>query len=188
MNDETDDIKEPELFINGKKIKFHYNRKERLNLIHNKKEPNNFLSPKNRFLHIQILSLIFILFIVFIILKFVDNAKSTELNGFKIYLSKKQIKNSPNIDFKFRIQNNNNNENIIEENNRKFIFKVYNESEQLLFNKDIVIQKKYFAPNESFEELIIFEKPNKNKYKAYLYLNKDNNENELLLSLDFTIN
>ncbi len=176
----------PELFIEGQKVKFHYNREERLAKFPYKiKSDDSFFSKKNRSLHLIIINLIFLFIIGIIFMKFFGNTVSHEEKGFKFYFLKKDYYDSPILDFRIQIKNISKEKNILDEDYRNMDFRIYDENENIIYSKLIYIQKNIFNPDEYHIEYIIVDKPKKDgKYKTIVYYGPDKNLN---LSLLFTI-
>ena len=185
MKKKIENTEQPELYIDGEKIKFHYNRKERLAMQPRRYKSEGFFSKKNRYLHIQMIALFFIFIMIIVLSKIIGNQKSYDFNNFRITLSEKRIKNSPNIDFKVIIKNLKKSNNIIDENDRNISFHIKNDKDELIFEKNFFIEKKYFASDEKYEKLIIVTQPEKGDYSAELYF-KDNLDKSLL-NMKFTV-
>ena len=178
--------KNPELYIDGQKITFHYNREERLAKAQHKIESDNsFFSKKNRSLHIIIINLIIIIIIGLIFSKFANRIISQDYNGFKFFFFKKNYLDSPILDFRVQVKNITKNNNILDEDYRNMDFKIYAANEIIIYTKNFYIPKNIFKPREYYIEYIIVNKPEKpGKYKAIIYFGPNKNKN---LILNFTI-
>jgi hypothetical protein len=169
--------KNPELYVDGEKVTFHYNREERLSKAQKKiKSDNSFFSKKNRSLHIIIVNLIIIIIIGLIFSRFANRAISQDINGFKFFFFKKNYLDSPILDFRMQIKNISNNNNILSEDFRNMQFKIYDENENIFFSKEFYIPKNKFKPQEFHTEYIIVNKPEiSGKYKAVIYFGSNKN-------------
>lgn len=183
MNNNDQLKKNPELYIDGQKINFHYNREERLNKSSYKiKSDDGFFGKKNRSLHIIILNLILLFIIGFIFTKLAGRSVSHVEKGFKFYFLKKNYYDSPILDFRIQIKNITKNKNILDEDYRNMDFKIYDENENIIHSKLFYIQKNAYDQNEYNIEYIIVEKPKKDgKYKAVIYYGPDKTLNLPLL-------
>ena len=186
MKKKQNTIRNPELYIDGQKIKFHYNREERLAIAQHKiKTDDSFFSKKNRSLHIIIVNLIVIIIIGLIFSRFANKAISEDYNGFKFYFYKKNYFDSPILDFRIQVKNIKKNNNILDEDFRNMDFKIYDNNETIIYSKEFFISKNIFKPDEYNIEYIFFKKPEKpGKYKAVIFFGPVKNKN---LTLFFTI-
>ena len=186
MKKKQNTYKNPELYVDGQKIKFHYNREERLARAQNIIESDNsFFSKKNRSLHIVIVNLIVIIIIGLIFSRFANKAISHDYNGFKFLFFKKNYFDSPILDFRIQLKNITKNNNILDEDYRNMDFKIYDNKETIIYSKEFFILKNIFKPDEYHIEYIIINKPEKSgKYKAIIFFGPEKNKN---LTLFFTI-
>jgi len=178
--------KKPELYIDGQKIAFHYNRDERLAKAQHKIETDSsFFGKNNRSLHIIIVNIIIIVIVGLIFSKFSNKAISNEINGFKFFFFKKNYFDSPILDFRMQVKNITKDKNILEENFRDMDLIIYDANEKNIYTKEFYIKKNILKPNEYYTEYIIIEKPKtQGKYKAQVNYGPDKNLN---LSLNFII-
>lgn len=186
MKKKQDTRKNPELYVDGQQIKFHYNREERLaRAQHRIESDNSFFSKKNRSLHIIIINLIIIIILSLIFSKFANRAKSQDFDGFKFFFFKKNYLDSPILDFRVQVKNIEKINNVLDEDYRNIDFKIFDSNETIIYTKKLYLSKNLFKPDEYILEYIIVNKPEKpDKYKATIYFGPDKNKN---LTLYFTI-
>ena len=174
----TENNKMPELIIDGEKVKFHYNREERLSRSYECiKQDNSFFNKKNRYMHIMILDLILIALIGLIFYATVGKAKGHIEDGFKFYFSKKIIDDSPILDLRMTVKNISKTNKTLSEDFKEMELKIFNESGENIYDKNFVIKKKQYKPDEFYTEYLLIDKPQSGKYRATVYfgLNKAKN-------------
>ena len=174
--------KEPELFIDGEKVKFHYSRKERLEKIPKKANNNNFFDKGNRFIHIIILDIIFIMIIAFIFSVVIGRSKSVNDRGFKYYLTKKSFSSDQDLYFRLQIKNVSKKDKLLKLSDIEL--QILDLDNEIIFIKRLNIAKQKFKPKEYYTKNVIFEKPDPGKYKAMVLINIEKDKKiELFFSI-----
>ena len=164
--------KEPELIIDGQKIKFYSNRQERLALKINQK--NNDKKNKNKQTVILFLNIIMIAIAFMFVPYFTKSLVTITDQGFKFYFSK--LPNDKNVDFSIEIKNITQNENTLSDENRNMELNIYENKNKKIFSKSLYISKKTFTALESYKEIILTEKFSRGKYSAELKFGLNNDK------------
>lgn len=181
---DCDFTRDPELIIDGEKITFHSSRRERKNFMYSRIEAaDSFFSNKKRYMHFMIIDMIFILLIGIVFSVVVGRAKSVDEQGFRYYFSKKYFSTSPHINFNFEIKNISGETKMLED--VSVLFEIFDKKDQSIHSKEFLIPKQIYKTQEFYSIPIIFDKPEKGKYYAYVYFGKDK---EKFLRISFTQN
>ena len=177
--------KMPELIVDGEKVKFHYDREERLARSYKCiKSDNSFFNKRNRYIHIIILDIIFIVIIGLIFYSTVGKAKGHIEDGFKFYFSKKIIDDSPILDIRMSVKNISKVDSTLSEDFREMELNIFNEGEKIIYNKTFLIKKRQYKPDEFYTEYLLIDKPQPGKYRATIYFSLDKTKS---LTLNFLI-
>lgn len=177
-----EEYKQPELIIDGQKVKFHYNRAERLAMRHD--NPN---SDKNCFFCLKNKGFLFILtdfILIFLILMgyyyFIGKSKGIIRNNFYYNLSVKRGETRNSISCVLQIKNMSNKKNILI--NKEFIIEVYDRYSNPIYSGSIIADKVEYEKKEFNTYQIKFENLNPDRYRICL-----KNNNNILVELDFRV-
>ncbi len=156
-----------DLYVDGEKLKFLYDREERLKKSRNRiKDTNCFLCRKNIPYFITFLNIILVCLLGLLFSKFVGRADVLNNNGIQYFISRKYFSND--VEFNFQIKNVSKEKRTI--SYTKKIFEVLDDKDHQIFLKEIIVSKDEYRPNEFYLETIIIDKPKFGNYKAVLYI------------------
>lgn len=156
-----------EIYIDGEKVKFHYNREERLSKVRSREDTKNcFFCKKNTSFLITFFNLLLIVILGLFFSKYVGKLDNLNDNGIQYFISKKYF--TKDIEFNFQIKNISKEKKVLTSN--KKVFEIVDETNKTLYFKELTISKNEYRPNESYLETIIIDKPKFGNYKAVLYI------------------
>lgn len=156
---------DPELYVDGEKVKFHYNREERLSKMPNRLEKSDsFFSKKFRHIHILILDIVFIMILGIVFSVLVGKSKSHIDNGIKYHFTKKLFTDMPIIDLRFQIKNVSRSNKDLED--VEMVFNLINEDNEIIIERIFLVPKQIFKPHEYYTEYFLLDKPKPGKYRS----------------------
>jgi len=182
MKKKTGEYKDPELYIDGEKIKFHSSRSERLARSNFKPIKYNepFFSKKNRYLHIIILNF-FLIFIMGIIISTIyGSSKSFTEDGFYFSIVKRKTYSQNDLYFNFLIKNILKEENLLKYSDYNFI--LYDEENRIIYKKNNIILKQIFKSNEKYTDVFLVQRPKNGNFRSVIIFN-DNIKINLIFKL-----
>ncbi|MBN2547333.1 MAG: hypothetical protein JXB50_16135 [Spirochaetes bacterium] len=182
MKKDLKEYKDPELFIDGQKIKFHSSRSERLarKKTSSIKYNEPFFSKKNRYLHIMILNIIIIFIMGIIISTIYGNSKSFNEDGFYFSLTKRNTFSKNELYFIFLIKNVLKKDNLLKYPDYYFI--LYDEKDIIIYQKNNLILKQVFKPEEKYTDVFLVMRPKNGKYRAVIVFN-----NNIKINMNFQL-
>lgn len=143
-----EEYKEPELIIDGQKIKFHYSRTERLAMKHNNpnEEKNCFFCLKNVSFMIMVLNLVLIFLILIGYYSLIGRSKGVIRKNFYYNISVKKDKETNSLKISLQIKNILNKKN--ELSNKEFSVEIYDKYLNLVSTNKILIEKTEYEAKE----------------------------------------
>jgi hypothetical protein len=187
LKNNLDNVKEPELMIDGKKIPFHTSRKERLALKHETFRTNHsFFSKRNRYIHILLIDMLIIFIIGMVFMVMVGKAKRLEINGIQYYFSTKIFLNSPNIDFNLQIKNITRELKVLDEEFRTIFFYILDQENKSVYEQNVYIAKNRYQPKQDYQEFFFIKKNDLNpgKYHAIITIGENSSKQ---MQLNFSV-
>jgi len=174
---------DPDLYVDGEKINFHYNREERLSkLPYRPQKTDSIFSKKFRHMHILILDIVFILILGLVFSVLVGKSKSHIDNGIKYHFSKKFFTDMPIVDLRLQIKNISRNNKVLDDVEMEI--DLINENNETVYEKDFLIPKQIFKPDEFYTEYFFIDKPIPGKYRSIVKFGPDKIKS---LELQFTL-
>jgi len=155
------------IYVDGEKVKFHYDRDERISKVRNRiKDDNCFLCKKNFPYFVTFFNLILVCVLGIVFSKFVGRADILNDNGLQYFVSKKYF--SKDIEFNFQIKNVSKEKKTLSFTRK--VFEIVDDNDKSLYYKEINVSKDEYRPNEFYLETIIVDKPKFGNYKAIVYI------------------
>ena len=156
-----------EIYVDGKVIKFHYNRAERLGKVHKEEKTENcFLCKRNMGIGITMLNIVLVIVLTIFFSKSTGKLNYYNDNGLQFFISKKYF--TQTSEFNFQIKNIS--KNLLKLEKKRRLFEILDDKEKVVFYKEIEVSKREFRPNEYYVENIVTDKLNFGNYKAIFYV------------------
>ncbi len=173
-----------ELIIEGERVKFHYDREERLSMIRNNtdKKKNCFFCKKNSSIILTLINLALIFVVIIVYTGLLGKSKNIVDNGIQYHLTKRIFGNYDDINFIFQIKNNSKNKVYLDV--KEGVLEIFGENSVLAHTVRFDITKEALEPKESFIESLAVEKPEKGRYDAEIILK---NREDIKLKTSFRV-
>jgi hypothetical protein len=159
-----------DLYIDGQRVVFHYNRDERLKQggrkLQDVKDKKCFLCGKYAGMKLTFVNIILIVILAYIFINVVGKMNVSRDDGLVYLISKKYFTRTP----QFNLQIKNSGKNTLTLKSDTIQFEVYNSEMAPVFTRTITISKKNFRPDEFFLENIVTDPFPEGKYKAVLFI------------------
>jgi hypothetical protein len=173
-----------ELIIEGERVKFHYDRAERLAMTRNKSDEkkNCFFCKKNASVLLTFINLALIFVVITVYAGLLGKSKNIVENGIQYHLTKRIFGNYDDINFIFQIKNNSKNKTYLDV--KEGVLEIYDKNSVLTHTVRFEITKDALEPKESFIKSLAVEKPAKGKYDAKINLT---NKEDIKLTTSFSV-
>ncbi len=160
------------IVVDGEKVTFHYNRKERISMSGTKSElesSNKFFSKKYRYLHILLLDIVIICVIGLIYSNTVGKNDVKTINHVEYSLSRKYYGNNKILSASIQIKNKSSEPINLSKDQLTLV--LTNTENKTIYSRDITPSSKDYNKDEFYFDTIIINDLASGRYKAYILLN-----------------